>query len=213
MCWGRGRCTSFLSWQCNNVIIRTDGRTVIQRESERYKLMGNIAQGDVSLTITGVQRADEGTYCCRVAISGLFNDQMKEITVGINEAMPTSLDSTTNSHQTKEKASSRSPTSTTTSHQITDAGVQNTDISHTTESTTSFSVATPQVQNGTDAVPYIIVAVVLLSLFSVAVITYRCRFQIRKLKTSFSDVSMGGSEQGNLDASRNQTVDNVYIME
>ncbi|XP_075455148.1 hepatitis A virus cellular receptor 1 homolog [Ascaphus truei] len=85
MCWGRGSCTSFLSWQCNNVIIRTDGRTVTQRESERYKLMGNIAQGDVSLTITGVQRADEGTYCCHMEISTIFNAHRKEIKVEITE--------------------------------------------------------------------------------------------------------------------------------
>ncbi|XP_075066398.1 hepatitis A virus cellular receptor 1 homolog isoform X3 [Mixophyes fleayi] len=61
VCWGRGRCT--LSG-CNDVILQTDGSRVTWRTSDRYQLLGNIPQGDVSLTITGVTEEDEGTYCC-----------------------------------------------------------------------------------------------------------------------------------------------------
>ncbi|XP_075061516.1 hepatitis A virus cellular receptor 1 homolog [Mixophyes fleayi] len=78
MCWGRGTCTLL---GCSNVILQTDGSRVTKRTSDRYELLGNISQGDVSLTITGVTEEDEGTYCCRVEISGLGNDLKKEINV------------------------------------------------------------------------------------------------------------------------------------
>ncbi|XP_075066397.1 hepatitis A virus cellular receptor 1 homolog isoform X2 [Mixophyes fleayi] len=82
VCWGRGRCT--LSG-CNDVILQTDGSRVTWRTSDRYQLLGNIPQGDVSLTITGVTEEDEGTYCCKVEIPGWFNDLMREVKVWIQE--------------------------------------------------------------------------------------------------------------------------------
>ncbi|XP_075061515.1 hepatitis A virus cellular receptor 1 homolog [Mixophyes fleayi] len=82
MCWGRGICPSS---KCNDEIIWTDGSTVNWRKSDRYQLLGNISQGDVSLTITGVTEEDEGTYCCRVEIPGLFNDKKKQIIVMLHD--------------------------------------------------------------------------------------------------------------------------------
>ncbi|XP_073423841.1 hepatitis A virus cellular receptor 1 homolog isoform X2 [Dendrobates tinctorius] len=82
ICWGRGECP--LSG-CNNEIIRTDGQNVTMMKSDRYHLLGNISQGDVSLTITGVTKEDEGTYCCRVQIPGLFNDKKIDRKVMIRE--------------------------------------------------------------------------------------------------------------------------------
>ncbi|XP_063784928.1 hepatitis A virus cellular receptor 1 homolog [Pseudophryne corroboree] len=91
MCWGRGRCPYS---DCNMVIIRTDGSSVTRRRSDRHQLLGNISQGDVSLTITEATKEDEGTYCCRVKIPGLGNDEKKEIRVEIEdiEACPDDTD-------------------------------------------------------------------------------------------------------------------------
>lgn len=73
MCWGRGSCPSS---KCNGVIIWTDGWKVTGQYNSRYTLKGNLAMGDVSLTIMNAEEADSGTYCCRVEISGWFNDKI-----------------------------------------------------------------------------------------------------------------------------------------
>ncbi|XP_040201104.1 T-cell immunoglobulin and mucin domain-containing protein 4-like isoform X3 [Rana temporaria] len=85
MCWGRGDCTSVLKTYCNNVIIKTDGSKLTEKTSNRYQLLGNIEQGNVSLTITNVTKEDEGIYCCRVAISGWFNDKKNIYNVKVQE--------------------------------------------------------------------------------------------------------------------------------
>uniref|UniRef100_A0A8C3F6J1 Immunoglobulin V-set domain-containing protein n=1 Tax=Chrysemys picta bellii TaxID=8478 RepID=A0A8C3F6J1_CHRPI len=61
MCWGRGSCPSS---QCSQTILWTDGRRVTERQSSRYRLEGNLAQGDVSLTIVNAAE-----------IPGWFNDE------------------------------------------------------------------------------------------------------------------------------------------
>uniref|UniRef100_A0A8C4WI21 Ig-like domain-containing protein n=1 Tax=Gopherus evgoodei TaxID=1825980 RepID=A0A8C4WI21_9SAUR len=61
MCWGRGSCPS----------------------SHRYRSEGNLAQGDVSLTIVNAAEADGGMYCCRVEIPGWFNDQLNNLEIVI----------------------------------------------------------------------------------------------------------------------------------
>ncbi|CAN2387264.1 Hepatitis A virus cellular receptor 1, partial [Pristimantis euphronides] len=81
-CWGRGKCPL---WGCYDIIVKTDGNKVTEKRSNRYHLLGNIRQGDVSLTITGATKEDEGTYCCRVNIPGLFNDLKKGVKVEIGE--------------------------------------------------------------------------------------------------------------------------------
>ncbi|OCT88127.1 hepatitis A virus cellular receptor 1 homolog [Xenopus laevis] len=82
MCWGLGHCPKF---KCLNLILKTDGKKVIQHQSEKYTLLGNITRGDVSLTITQMNLSDSGTYCCRVETPGLFNDQKMEIQVSVDE--------------------------------------------------------------------------------------------------------------------------------
>ncbi|XP_073506101.1 uncharacterized protein [Phyllobates terribilis] len=84
ICWGRGACPT--SW-CDNEIIWADGKSVPWRKSDRYQLLGAISQGDVSLTITGVTKEDEGTYCCKVEIPGPFNNLRKEVGVKIREGV------------------------------------------------------------------------------------------------------------------------------
>nr|XP_032656362.1 hepatitis A virus cellular receptor 1 homolog [Chelonoidis abingdonii] len=82
MCWGWGSCPS--SW-CSQTILWTDGRRVTERQSSRYRLEGNFAQGDVSLTIVNAAEADGGMYCCRVEIPGWFNDQLINLEVVIEK--------------------------------------------------------------------------------------------------------------------------------
>lgn len=72
MCWGRGSCPAS---KCDQTIIWTDGWKVTEQHNPRYALKGNLLTGDVSLTIVSAEEADSGTYCCRVEVPGLFNDQ------------------------------------------------------------------------------------------------------------------------------------------
>uniref|UniRef100_A0A3Q2Y5B6 Ig-like domain-containing protein n=1 Tax=Hippocampus comes TaxID=109280 RepID=A0A3Q2Y5B6_HIPCM len=78
MCWGRG---SLPSRGCANEVIKTDGTSVTSRSSERYLLMGNIVEGDVSLTIRQVVESDSGVYGCRVEIPGWFNDRKHQMSL------------------------------------------------------------------------------------------------------------------------------------
>ncbi|KFP84857.1 hypothetical protein N311_03943, partial [Apaloderma vittatum] len=83
MCWGRGSCPAS---KCYRTIIWTDGWKVTEQYSSRYMLEGNLLKGDVSLTIVNAKEADSGTYCCRVEISGWFNDQTSNHEVVIEAA-------------------------------------------------------------------------------------------------------------------------------
>ncbi|XP_062443393.1 hepatitis A virus cellular receptor 1 homolog isoform X2 [Rhea pennata] len=83
MCWGRGACPAS---KCALPIIWTNGWKVTTQSSKRYQLQGNLSKGDVSLTIVNAEEADSGTYCCRVEIPGLFNDQTTNQRVVIEKA-------------------------------------------------------------------------------------------------------------------------------
>ncbi|XP_062281406.1 cell adhesion molecule DSCAM-like isoform X1 [Scomber scombrus] len=84
-CWGRG---AIPNSGCANEVLKTDGTSVISRLSERYLLMGNTGEGDVSLTIRHVVEKDSGTYGCRVDIPGWFNDQKQEVTLSVVPGPP-----------------------------------------------------------------------------------------------------------------------------
>lgn len=75
-CWGRGYIPNS---GCADEVIKSDGTSTISRLSERYLLMGDLDEGDVSLTIRQVQEDDSGTYGCRVEIPGWFNDHKHEL--------------------------------------------------------------------------------------------------------------------------------------
>lgn len=79
-CWGRG---DIPSSGCANEVIKSDGTSVTSRLSERYLLMGNLAGGDVSLTIRQVEESDSGKYGCRVEIPGWFNDHKQVTTLTV----------------------------------------------------------------------------------------------------------------------------------
>ncbi|NXP51263.1 HAVR1 protein, partial [Heliornis fulica] len=83
MCWGRGKCPVS---KCSQTIIQTDGWKITGQYNSKYKLEGALVRGDVSLTIVNAEEADSGTYCCRVEISGLFNDQISSHEVVIEKA-------------------------------------------------------------------------------------------------------------------------------
>ncbi|XP_019320068.2 hepatitis A virus cellular receptor 1 isoform X5 [Panthera pardus] len=80
MCWGRGVCPVS---QCSDVIIWTNGSHVTFRKHPRYKLKGNLLEGNVSLTIENVAQTDSGLYCCRVEHSGWFNDMKITLSLDI----------------------------------------------------------------------------------------------------------------------------------
>ncbi|XP_044227189.1 T-cell immunoglobulin and mucin domain-containing protein 4-like [Thunnus albacares] len=86
VCWGRGSITHF---GCNNQIISTDGRKVIEstRVSSRYQLLGRLEDGDVSLTILKTTEEDAGLYGCRVDIHGWFNDEKHHIDLTIEKVI------------------------------------------------------------------------------------------------------------------------------
>ncbi|KFP74614.1 hypothetical protein N310_13048, partial [Acanthisitta chloris] len=83
MCWGQEKCPPS---KCKRPIIWTDGHKVTDQYGSRYMLKGNLQRGDVSLTIVNAQIADSGTYCCRVELPGLFNDQRTNHRVVIKKA-------------------------------------------------------------------------------------------------------------------------------
>ncbi|XP_014803195.1 PREDICTED: hepatitis A virus cellular receptor 1 homolog isoform X2 [Calidris pugnax] len=83
MCWGRDKCPNS---KCSRTIIWTDGWKVTEQSNSRYTLKGNLQRGDVSLTIMNAVEADSGTYCCRVEISGWFNDQLRNYNVVVEKA-------------------------------------------------------------------------------------------------------------------------------
>ena len=72
-CWGRGVIPSS---KCSNQLIAADGATVRKdsRVSSRYLLLGDLENGNVSMTILNVSEMDSGRYGCRVEIAGWFND-------------------------------------------------------------------------------------------------------------------------------------------
>ncbi|XP_028940599.1 hepatitis A virus cellular receptor 2 isoform X1 [Antrostomus carolinensis] len=90
MCWGRGSCPVS---KCYQTIIWTDGWKVTEQYNSRYTLKGNLLMGDVSLTIVNAEEADSGIYCCRVEISGWFNDQTSNHNVVIEKASGTASES------------------------------------------------------------------------------------------------------------------------
>ncbi|KAK1159317.1 hypothetical protein AOXY_G20057 [Acipenser oxyrinchus oxyrinchus] len=81
-CWGRGCGTMW----CSDEIIQTDGNRVTSKLSDRYRLNGNILDGNLALTILNTGKADRGSYCCRVDIAGYFNDLKVSLTLKVVKA-------------------------------------------------------------------------------------------------------------------------------
>ncbi|XP_040846964.1 T-cell immunoglobulin and mucin domain-containing protein 4 isoform X2 [Ochotona curzoniae] len=96
MCWGRGPCPNS---KCNQEILHTDGTKVTSPKSSKYRLLGNIQRGDVSLTIFNTNEDDSGVYCCRIEVPGWFNDVKRNVRLQLKRA-PTTTRRTTTSRPT-----------------------------------------------------------------------------------------------------------------
>ncbi|XP_029917463.1 hepatitis A virus cellular receptor 1 homolog [Myripristis murdjan] len=83
ICWGKGKVPTS---KCSNTILSSTDGTVVVQKSQRYQLLGRVAEGDVSLTIVDAQRSDSGVYGCRVEIPGWFNDLKFNTHLVIEEA-------------------------------------------------------------------------------------------------------------------------------
>ncbi|XP_061817598.1 T-cell immunoglobulin and mucin domain-containing protein 4 [Nerophis lumbriciformis] len=91
VCWGRGCGTLW----CSNILIQTDENGVISEAEDRYRLTGDVLEGQMDLDILHVRRTDSGPYCCRVDIDGLFNDKkvimnLRVVKTSINSPTTTS---------------------------------------------------------------------------------------------------------------------------
>ncbi|KAM7397422.1 hypothetical protein PAMA_005629 [Pampus argenteus] len=91
VCWGRG-CGTF--W-CSNILVQTDENGVISKVADRYRLTGDVLDGQMDLDILNVRRTDSGPYCCRVDIDGIFNDKKVIMNLRVVKALVTSSASTT----------------------------------------------------------------------------------------------------------------------
>ncbi|XP_068958608.1 hepatitis A virus cellular receptor 1 homolog isoform X3 [Petaurus breviceps papuanus] len=100
MCWGRGWCPLN---GCSNEIIWTDGHKMTFQHSNRYHLKENLSQGIVSLTIGNLTEADEGIYCCRVEISGWFNDQKVTVKLNVEQGVNDTVTGTSEGYQYENK--------------------------------------------------------------------------------------------------------------
>ncbi|XP_051903171.1 T-cell immunoglobulin and mucin domain-containing protein 4-like isoform X1 [Hippocampus zosterae] len=70
---------------CSPQIAETNGESVTE-ESDRYKLLGRLEDGNVSLTILNARVEDAGVYSCRVHVPGIFNDEKHSIELIIMDA-------------------------------------------------------------------------------------------------------------------------------
>ncbi|XP_072562388.1 hepatitis A virus cellular receptor 2 homolog isoform X6 [Paramormyrops kingsleyae] len=150
VCWGRGELP--LTGGCGNEIIVTDGLKVTRRTSPRYQLIGDLNQGDVSLTIISAEMGDSGIYGCRVQIPGLFNDLKHQVTLTIQ-----------NIHNTTASPSSTASPETQTVISVTQGYYGN-------YSTGSSTANTPQGSDHADR-SFLIIAVVILLLLLLVLVT------------------------------------------
>ncbi|XP_029304226.1 T-cell immunoglobulin and mucin domain-containing protein 4 [Cottoperca gobio] len=106
VCWGRS-CGTF--W-CNNILVQTDEHGVISKVADRYRLTGDVLDGQMDLDIVSVRRTDSGPYCCRVDIDGIFNDKkvimnLRVVKAPITSSPPPTTASATSSQLTDPSAS------------------------------------------------------------------------------------------------------------
>ncbi|KAF7648797.1 hypothetical protein LDENG_00151770 [Lucifuga dentata] len=58
-----------------NILVQTDENGIVSKVADRYRLTGDVLEGQMDLFILDVKRTDSGPYCCRVDIDGIFNDK------------------------------------------------------------------------------------------------------------------------------------------
>lgn len=82
ICWMKGEIPNM---GCGDEIIASDGDKVVRRTSHRYQLTGDIPHGDVSLTISNIQKKDSGKYGCRIHVPGWFNDETYNVNLIVKD--------------------------------------------------------------------------------------------------------------------------------
>ncbi|KAM4547161.1 T-cell immunoglobulin and mucin domain-containing protein 4 [Fundulus diaphanus] len=107
VCWGRG-CGTF--W-CSNILVQTDKTGVVSKADDRYRLTGDVLDGQMDLDIVNVRRTDSGPYCCRVDVDGLFNDKKVIMNLRVVKAPSTNPPrSTTTTAVTTDRVTELRPT-------------------------------------------------------------------------------------------------------
>uniref|UniRef100_A0A8C4SVN8 Immunoglobulin domain-containing protein n=1 Tax=Erpetoichthys calabaricus TaxID=27687 RepID=A0A8C4SVN8_ERPCA len=76
-CWGRGHCHH--SGFCPKEIISSDKGYVSSKHLDRHQLLGNIKQGDISLTVVSARKEDSGDYCCFIYNPGWSEGQKQHV--------------------------------------------------------------------------------------------------------------------------------------
>uniref|UniRef100_A0A672F558 Ig-like domain-containing protein n=1 Tax=Salarias fasciatus TaxID=181472 RepID=A0A672F558_SALFA len=107
VCWGRG-CGTF--W-CSNILVQTDEHGVVSKVEERYRLTGDVLDGQMDLDILNVRRTDSGPYCCRVDVDGIFNDKkvIMNLRVVKGEAPETHNRNDNNETQNRDEEKTQQP--------------------------------------------------------------------------------------------------------
>ncbi|KAJ0061744.1 hypothetical protein NL108_008302 [Boleophthalmus pectinirostris] len=114
VCWGRD-CGTF--W-CSSILVQTDENGVISKVSDRYRLTGDVLDGEMDLDILDVRRSDSGPYCCRVNINGIFNDKKTIMNLRVVRAPGTSPPTTTTTTTTTTTIITTTTTTTTTEEAV-----------------------------------------------------------------------------------------------
>ncbi|XP_046315904.1 hepatitis A virus cellular receptor 1 isoform X5 [Marmota monax] len=214
MCWGRGACPTS---KCSNELIWTDGSQVTFQKHRRYKLEGNLLQGNVSLTIENAAKTDSGLYCCRIEHSGWFNDM--KLTLSL-EIKPATLPTTTQAAETQTKTLQETRTSSASLplyYCPTDGNstmTQSSDGLWQNNETQVFPAQSPGMTNGGLYVGITISTLVLLAVSIVIII--KKYFLFRKKMQPLSMASLTGPQIGVLQSEANaraRAEDNVYIIE
>ncbi|XP_040037177.2 hepatitis A virus cellular receptor 1 homolog isoform X7 [Gasterosteus aculeatus] len=193
VCWGRG---SIPASGCGDQLVSTDGHEAAG-PSGRHRLLGRLEDGDVSMTILNVSRADAGRYGCRVDIPGWFNDDKHHFDVDVEEAPQTTTSMTSTGETTTTNRDTTGTTQSTTGH-----------VTSTQRLPTSSSSGA----EGSSSVSVVLVCVLLglASLVAAAVFVIALR-RTRPGKISrplvFSSLAFRSP------SSREPAVENVYQME
>ncbi|XP_072302114.1 T-cell immunoglobulin and mucin domain-containing protein 4 [Eucyclogobius newberryi] len=109
VCWGRD-CGTF--W-CSNILVQTDENGVVSKVSDRYRLTGDVLDGEMDLDILNVRRSDSGPYCCRVDVNGIFNDKKSIMNLRVVRAPGTNPPPTTTTTTTTTTIITTTTTTTT----------------------------------------------------------------------------------------------------
>ncbi|XP_077963220.1 hepatitis A virus cellular receptor 2 homolog isoform X5 [Gasterosteus aculeatus] len=206
VCWGRG---SIPASGCGDQLVSTDGHEAAG-PSGRHRLLGRLEDGDVSMTILNVSRADAGRYGCRVDIPGWFNDDKHHFDVDVEEAPQTTTSMTSTGETTTTNRDTTGTTQSTTGTTHTTGTTQST-TGHVT-STQRLPTSSSSGAEGSSSVSVVLVCVLLglASLVAAAVFVIALR-RTRPGKISrplvFSSLAFRSP------SSREPAVENVYQME